>query len=279
MKVEKVIFASDDSHFLNFWPLQAKICKEILNIEPVLFHITEEESDFYNDGYGLVKKIKKIKGINTGAQAAIGRMFFTKYFPNEVCVVTDIDLLLIDKNYLQNQIQDFEKESIVLYLSDAYDINRTESKNYLSQSHFPFIQEMYCYHYNAATGETFNKILNTDCTFKEYLNKHQQIGNKDLFWGVDEFYFASCINDKNHKVKIHKLKRGFLSPFICSQRIERHRFPVQLEWKGEIEAQQRDGIYNFNNLESDGIIDINLPRPYSKYKNAIEEVANIILNR
>ena len=101
--------------------------------------------------------------------------------------------------------------------------------------------------------------------------------DKSLFWGVDEFYFASCINYKNHRVKVHKLKRGITSSVY--KRIERHHFPIQLEWQGEIEAQQRDGIYNFTNLKSDGIIDINLPRPYSKYKDAIEEVANIILNK
>jgi hypothetical protein len=80
MKIDKIIFAADDSYFLDFWPIQSKICKEILNIEPVLFRITEDDSEFYDDGNGLVKHIKKIKGINTGAQAAIGRMFFHKIF-------------------------------------------------------------------------------------------------------------------------------------------------------------------------------------------------------
>ena len=40
MKIDKVIFAADDSYFLDFWPIQTKICKEVLGIEPVLFHIT-----------------------------------------------------------------------------------------------------------------------------------------------------------------------------------------------------------------------------------------------
>ena len=117
MKINKVIFAVDDSHYLDFWPTQAKICKEILNIEPVLFHITNENNDFYNDGHGLVKKIKKVDGINTGAQAAMGRMFFTKYFPEEVCLVADIDLISINRNYLQvlNSFYHLSIEGIYLH--------------------------------------------------------------------------------------------------------------------------------------------------------------------
>ena len=277
MKINKVIFAVNDSHYLDFWPTQAKICKEILNIEPVLFHITNENSDFYNDGHGLVKKIKKVDEINTGAQAAMGRMFFTKYFPEEVCLVADIDLISINRNYLQDQIKNFPSDSFIIYDSDAYNKKRPEADEYLKNEYLMGIKELFCYHANAGKGKTFNKLLNTNCTFEEYILRHQQIGNKDLFWGVDEYYFSKCILETN--INIIKLKRGFTSPWIADKRIDRHRFPVNLEWQGEIEAQQKDGIYNFNNLKSDGIIDMNCPRPYSKYKGAIEEAANIILNK
>ena len=61
MKITKAIFGVDDSYFLEFWPIQAKICKELLGVEPILFYICNEDSDFYHDGNGMVKKIKKVK--------------------------------------------------------------------------------------------------------------------------------------------------------------------------------------------------------------------------
>ncbi len=279
MKIDKIIFAADDSYFIEFWPIQAKICKQVLDIEPVLFHITDEDGDFYDDGNGLVKKIKKIPGINSGIQAAIGRMFFTKFFPNEVCVVSDIDLLLINKDYIQNQIKDFKNDSIVLYLSDAYDFNRPEVILHYERSDFPYIQEMYCYHYNAATGNVFNKILGTDCSFKEYLDKHIDISRGKLFWCCDEFYFAECINNKNHGIKIHKLKRGYTSPWLADKRIERHNFPVTLEAEGEIEYQEKYGIYDIKKLKDGYYIDVNCCRPYSKYKKEIDKIVDIVLNK
>ena len=60
MKITKAIFGVDDSYFLEFWPIQAKICKELLGVEPILFYICNEDSDFYHDGNGMVKKIKKV---------------------------------------------------------------------------------------------------------------------------------------------------------------------------------------------------------------------------
>ncbi len=102
MKISKAIFGVDDSYFLEFWPIQAKICKELLNIEPVLFYICDEDSDFYSDGYGLVKKVKKIGDVKTGLLACIVRMFGTKYFPDEVCLTCDLDMLMINKNYFFN---------------------------------------------------------------------------------------------------------------------------------------------------------------------------------
>ncbi len=262
MKIDKVIFTADDSHFLDFWPLQAKICKEILNIEPVLFHITEEESDFYNDGNGLVKKVLASTYVqNKGAQAACSRMYFTKYFQNEVCLISDIDLITIDKSYINSQIKNFNEDSLVIFNADGYDLNRPEAINYINQHYFPEKLQLYPYHFNAAKGKIFDKLLGTNCSLDEWLQKHADLSKKfedKMFWGVDEFYFSKCIKN-NIDIKIHKLNRNFTSPWKVPYRIERH----ELSKESVLE----------------GIIDINLPRPYIEYKDTIEQISNIILNK
>ncbi len=56
MKIDKVIFSMDDNLiYADFWPIQADLVKTILKAEPVLFHITDKDSDFYFDGHGTVK--------------------------------------------------------------------------------------------------------------------------------------------------------------------------------------------------------------------------------
>ena len=278
MKIDKAIFGVDESYFLEFWPIQARICKELLKIEPVLFLICDEDSDFYNDGNGIVKKIKKTKNVNTGLLACIVRMYGTKYFPDDVCLTCDLDMLMINKNYFINQVKKYDNNSLVIYSSDAYDLNRPESVELFNNEPFPFTQEMYNYPYNAAKGKIFNKILDTDCTFEEFVNRHSNYkpGYK-FMWMIDEFYFADCVNNKNHGVEVHKLKRGYTSPWMANRRIDRHNFPVELKWDGEIKNQKKYGVYDLDKLKQGFYIDVNCVRPYSDYKEAIDEVVNIIL--
>lgn len=284
MKINKAIFGVDDSYFLEFWPIQAKICKKLLGIEPVLFYICDEDSDFYHDGNGMVKKIKKVRNnqngniVHSGLLACIVRMYGTKYFPDEVCLTCDLDMLMINKDYFVNQIEKYDDNSLVIYSSDAYDLNRPESVELFNNEPFPFTQEMYNYPYNAAKGKVFNQILNTDCTFEEFVNRHANYKpGYNFMWMIDEFYFADCVNNKNHNVEVHKLKRGYTSPWIADRRIDRGNFPVQLEWEGEIEFQNKYGVYDEQKLRDGYYIDANCCRPYSKYKDEIDKLVNIVL--
>lgn len=278
MKVDKVIFGVDNSYFLEFWPIQSKICREVLGVEPVLFFICDEETDFYDDGYGLVKKIKKVGTKNTGLLACIVRLFGTKYFPNEVCVTGDLDLLMINKKYFTHDIEKYNNDSLVIFTSDAYDLNRPECQQLFDSEPFPFKQEMYNYPYYAAKGSIFNKIVDTDCSFEEFVSRHENYkpGYK-FMWMIDEFYFSDCVNNKNHGVEVHKLKRGFTSPWLANKRINRHNFPVDLPYSNEVEMQKKDGIYDIEKLRSGYYIDANCCRPYSKFKHAIDDLIGIIL--
>jgi len=278
MKIKKIIFASDNSYFLEFWPIQAKLCRELFGWEPVLFKISDEDSEFYNDGNGLVKNIKSVQGIHTAIQACTVRMFGTKYFPEDVCVCGDLDMLMINKNYFIEQLKHYPDDSFVIMSSDAYDFSRPESNELFVKEPLPFKQEMYGYVYNVAKGKTFTKILNSDCSFDEFMNRHSN--HKDgykIMWLIDEFYFSDCVNNNQHDVEIIKLKRGHYTEFLTPRRIERHNFPVELKWDGEIENQKKYGVYDIEKLKQGFYIDVNCVRPYSDYKEAIDEVVNIIL--
>jgi predicted O-methyltransferase YrrM len=52
-----------------------------------------------------------------------------------------------------------------------------------------------------------------------------------------------------------------------------------LEFINEINSQKNEGIYDFKNLKKDNIIEINLPRPYNRYKTEIDNVVNLILKK
>jgi FkbM family methyltransferase len=269
MKIDKIIFACNDNHeYLDFWKINSEICSKKLGITPVLFHITDEDSDFYSDEYGIVKKIKALPDVahsegityyhGTGYQAQIFRMYGAKYFPDEVCLTSDIDMLLFNKDYLLQCLQNADSDDLVIMGSDGYDPSRKECIGVYSGQRYPIC-------YVASKGKNFSRILETDCSFEEYC---QRLALLNLHWDTDEMYFGRMVDRESHGVKVHKIKRGVSSNFFCNRRIEKHYFSGEnytwgLDLTGQIE------IKNF--------IDCHCARPYSAHKEKIDNLVNQIL--
>lgn len=270
MKIDKVIFSFDGNPlYEGFWSIQAELVRKVLKAEPVLFLICDEDSDFYFDGHGLVKKFNKDRcfDIITSFQSQIIRMYGTKYFPNEVCLTADIDMLMLNEDYFLTQIKNIPDDDLVIYDSKAYDMERPECDDPSLHCH-----ERYPICYIAGKGTVFNKILDTDDEYSSYVDRLQKL---KLGWGTDEIYFAKCLKSKTYDFQVHKLERGYKSPWIADRRINRHNFPVSLKYTNEISLQNRDGVYDLKLLSEGYYIDAHCPRPYSEYKKEIDFIIEV----
>jgi hypothetical protein len=257
MKPSRIIFGSDDNNgYLNFWRDVSEICKKRLGIEPVLFHITEENSDFYQDEFGTVKKIKRIPDIPSSFQAQNIRFFGTKFFEDDVCVISDIDLFLIDKNYF-SKIENIPEDEFVIMESDAYDPKRYETGGWSGEGR-------YFAPYTVGSGKIFNKIFEFPDTFEEYVTN---IFNLNLGFATDEMVLAKKV-DNQTSVKVNKLKRGWMSNFYCPKRIEKINF---IKSDGtELEVNDSIDVSFF--------IDCHCASPYEQYQEKIKTVKNKILS-
>jgi hypothetical protein len=257
MNIKYAIFSKDDNpKYDGLWPIVSEVCFKMLNIKPVLFKISEIDTDFIEDKYGLVKNIKGVSGINTGRQSQIIRMWATKYFPDDVCIISDIDMMMLSKEYFVDQVSSYSDDDLIIYISDAYDSNRPECVGIYSNR--------YLLPYNAAKGKKFNQILDTDCDFKTYVERVLSYGFPDF--DSDEMYFTECVNNKDHGVNIIKLIRGYYSNFQCPKRIDRIN-------------DEQFNIYDDNLLFNGYYVDAHLARPYSKYKKETDLLKNKIISK
>jgi hypothetical protein len=257
MKVDKIIFGCDDNiGYLDFWKDNSEICKKVLGIEPVLFHITDEETDFYDDDFGIVKKIKKIPNILGSLQAQNIRFYGTKFFENEVCMIGDIDMFLFNKDYL-NKIINIPDDDFVIMESDAYNPKRYETLTWRGEGR-------YYAQYTIGKGKSFNKILDLPNTFENYLERLMLF---NFGFATDELYLGHKV-DSNFEIKIHKLIRGWMSNFYCPKRIEKANFGAPEGTKLEIN----------DSLILDFFIDCHCPTPYSLYSDKIKTIKNLILS-
>lgn len=272
MKVDKIIFASDDNPtYLSYWEINAKVCREILEIEPVLFWITDEDSDFYHDGHGLVKKIKRLPDYieevwgqtfhSSGFQAQNVRLWGTKFFPEEVCLTSDIDLILFNREYIDENVRISDPEDMVIFNADGYDKIRPECVG------LEFGPVRYPIPYISAKGKNFSKLLSCECSFKEYI---QRLSLLNLGFGTDEFYMGMVVDNNKTDLVIHKNIRGASSYFYCNRRIERKHF--------------RESVDNFSldvlgYLDLTNYIDAHLPGPYEDYKEKVDNLLKYIFKK
>lgn len=274
MKIDKIIMSCDDSHYQYFWPVVAQVCKKVLNITPVLFRVGEQDSDFFSDGNGLVKYVKNIEGIPSSTQGQILRLYGTKYFPDEVCLISDVDMMLLSREYFIENLKQFSNDSYIILTSDGYDLDRPECRDLFDFQVYPI-----CYH--AAKGKIFTDILEIENSFELFASKvidFVKVEKKE--WYCDEIYLSSMINSKYQNHEFHKLKRGYETNFYVPNRIEKYNFPVDFRANEEMkETNLRLGSYDKKKLKEGYYIDCHCVRPYGWYDKEIWEIANLVIEK
>lgn len=257
MKIDKIIFSSDDNpKYLEIWKYVSKVCMEILHVKPVLFHITEEDSEFFEDEFGIIKKVKRIPNCRTSIQAQFYRIYGTSYFFNETCLISDVDMITPNKEYFVNQVKKFNEDSFVVYSSDVYN------------EKLPFVNRMFyknrlpiCYY--LAKGKIFQEIFEIDSDFSVFLNKalSYNLGYDVPYGDRDEIYCGYKISENEQKYEIIKLRRGVTDIWNIPNRVEKNQF-FDLELK---------------EIESKKIIDFHIPNNFKEKYHHFEEIFNKIL--
>lgn len=240
MKIDYAVVSSDDNPmYLEFWESVKNLWFNLIGIKPILIKISNHDA-VYEHNDCIIHNIKKVEGINTGFQAQIARMYITKFYPDKVCITSDIDMLPLSKKYFVDDIQNLNSDKLVIFSSDAY----------------PGI-DRYPICYNAGTGTIFNNVMQFEDTFSEYCKK---LHSFNLGWDTDELYFGKKVNDFKNQDCIVKLNRNWTHG-IAKNRIDR------VHW-----------FYNTESLKNQEYIDSHSLRPYSKYNHEINFVINQALS-
>jgi hypothetical protein len=235
MKIKYVINASNDSDYLKLWPYTAKFIKR-LEYTPVLIHITDNDKSLHETQHGLEIKIKAIPGIATSLQAQAGRMWGASLFENDIVMTSDIDMLLLNKNYFDKSVENINDDCFVNLTSNAYD-------DY-EDGNIPMC-------YNVAKGITYKNALSIEDSFQQFITKIQNLYNGD--WSSDETYL------KRNAVKFEKyigLRREFNFRGHAVDRIDREYWIINPELK-------------------DTYIDCHFLRPITQYPHELHKLLKL----
>jgi len=200
--------------------------------------------------YGLVgsEEFPKIPNVKSSLQSQILRLYATKLFPDRVVLVTDIDMLPLNKDYFLSRLPT-SHDQFSIYSSDAY-----------LNDEFPIVGNRYPICYLAAYGKTFSSVVLEDEneTWENFVNR---LNSLNFGWNTDELYVSEKINLSQYEKLYYT--RGFLDPLKPG-----------LDKPGQIIGRLDKNYWCVESIE---YVDAHCPRPYSTYKDSIDKLKSFIV--
>lgn len=235
--IDRVILSSNENPmYLQFWPLVAQAWQKLVGIKPTLFLVAHEHIPV-DETVGDVVRIKPIPGVSTASHAQIIRLLAPIYFENEISIISDIDMLPLNKDYFVNSVKNIPDTKLVVYRDMGY------GKDSLR---FPMC-------YNAGKGYLFKDVFNVKSIedIPATIAKWVQLG---CGWETDEVMLYTHVRKWN-KFKANCVFLGHTS--MVPQRIDR------VDWR-----------YDKTKLKNRYYIDAHMVRPLEKYYKEIKELAD-----
>lgn len=232
LEIQRVILATDDNPFYKeFWPIVAPLYKK-MGFTPTLAFIAEEGTPI-DLSLGDVIYFPPIRGVSKALQAQAIRLLLPALYPDDGCFVSDIDMILISRDYIV--------EGAELCPDDAFLVYRD-----LVASIYPGTYPM-CY--VAAKGCVFGAVFQVE-SLEHIRDKLLFWASLGLGWNTDErVLFQSAIAWELSGGRVVRLGHG------VSRRLDREAWNFQLD-----QIDFRDWI------------DCHCPRPYSQHRQTIDEL-------
>lgn len=243
LKLDRVILATDaNPMYLEFWPIAAKVWRQVTGLRPTLALIADS-SVTVDETLGDVIRFEPIPGISTALQAQVIRLLLPAFFPDDGCILSDIDMIPLQKNYFINHAINVPDDFFIIYRNRAYNDQ---------DNHYPIC-------YNAAKGRVFADVFGiTGITSTELRAsiraKIAQWANLNHGWHTDELYLTQGIQNWQH-YQTHVIKLNH----DTGPRIDRNRWGYDINFF-------KAGIY----------LDAHLLRPYAKHKSEIDRLVHLL---
>ena len=236
MKIDKVILsANENKDYIDFWPLVSEAWERI-GVEPILIYTGKSMPQI--DGNAI--KIH-VPFISTAFVSQNVRLLAPILFPDENCIISDIDSLPLSGEYFNNSVNKIEDNKFVIYRPDAAASNM-----------IPIC-------WNLAKGIMWGQI------FK--VKSLRGIKIKLFFWYV---YYCKLNRYKWYTDQI------LLKKYIDEFKVKNSELIIELNDKftkfSRIDRVSLDDDLKKLKKNEIKFSEFHMPRPFSKYKDLIIEI-------
>ena len=239
MIINRAIVSTDNNPvYYEFWPLVAKAWHNI-EIEPTVGVVGNLNLNY---AFGTILKFPMIVGIPSDFVAQVIRFIIPCFYPDEVSVISDMDMIPLNRDYFKKCISQYNDDQLLIFSSDAY---KTELR-------YPMC-------YIAGKGKYFQEIIGLDNlqldTIAGFIRALYALDKK---WDTDELFFAEQL----HKSALLKntvfLNRNGWAPF-ANNRIDR------VKWQ-----------YSKLGLSKERYIDAHCLRPLHENTAKVQDICDYV---
>jgi len=249
MKIKYSIMSSNSNPlYLDFWPIVSRIWLKKFNITPILYYIDENHDIEIDETYGIVKRLKPVETIPTYLQCLWVRYWCFSEYPNDVCIISDIDMFPLSQKYFIDSISGIKDKYV--HLNPCIDSYGTLPS---------------CYH--VSKGSLFSEILELDNSFDVSVKKLNGLNIGDnpggLLKGNNQWFSDERFSSK--KILNYKKENPNSILFLPRERGQNGRRVDRSNWQYDPRKLSEGYYYDSHSI-----------RPYSRYKTEIDGMLNHI---
>jgi len=236
LELKRVILSTNNNPlYLEFWPVVAPLW-EARGLRPTLALIADENCPI-DTSLGDVIRFPPLPDVPEPLQAQVIRLFLPSLFPEEGCLISDIDMLPISPSYFKEGASGCPEEGFLVYRDGAEGYDGMK---------FPMC-------YVAAKGRVFSDIFQV-FSLEEISERIREWARQGYGWNTDEvMLYRSAIAWEKNGGLIVRLGHG------AGGRLDRGN------WQTDISS-----------IRISDYIDCHCPRPYSDYQDSIDPIVEAI---
>lgn len=258
MKITRVLLSANDNPIYHeFWnPISQIYCKKF-GIKPTLiwFGVDEDIKRLgLSSEYGEIIVQSPIPRHHIGWQTAWALFWYMQFYPDDIFCTMGIDQVPLSGMLFQEVPDEFDDDTYLMLVDDGYFPSIWDHPGGTSPTSYHIVK-----------GSIAQKVYGFEDTFGLELDKVVGSGVVPYYdlntkWGLDESYSSQKLREyRNNGGKIRGLS---MFKFICENRIECCR--------------EKETPYDHARLSLGGYGDAHLCRPFSKHKEYIETMLNLI---
>jgi hypothetical protein len=251
--VDKIVLSTNtDPKYIEFWPIMSRAWRALLGVEPELVIVLDGDLPNNIKPGDNVRVVPLIHGIPAPNQAKMARHYVAAQYQDSVVMINDIDLLPINKPYIERMLRSRVGGQMLAYGTEHY-WGSERGKWWLP--------------YTTAPGWVFRKLLNPDDKpWEDFIRSFigiQKFDSKENIANSIDHEDPACFSDESLYRYCHDLRPVLL------HHVRRPHYPGST-------LDRANWTWSFEDIKAGNVYDAHLPRPFSAHRSAIQPLLDYL---